>query len=177
MLTVPPTDTTLTLHLKNNLPEPVSLVIPGQIATMTGVLQRRPGRRRARSFTAEAAATRRGDLHWTNFRPGTYLYQSGSHAAVQVQMGLFGGVKKEAAAGQAYTGSLMTTSDPLPKRIDPRCTLRCRRHFWPRAAMTSTVDYARSTSRQRAGEYTMTGVVPSIAVGSRVLVSLSTPGF
>jgi hypothetical protein len=56
MLTVPPTDTTLTLHLQNNLPEPVSLVIPGQIATMApAFFTDGLGRRRVRSFTAEAA--------------------------------------------------------------------------------------------------------------------------
>ena len=36
--------------------------------------------------------------------PGTYLYQSGSHPAVQVQMGLYGGVTSDAAAGEVYSG-------------------------------------------------------------------------
>ncbi len=36
-LTVPPGDTVLTIHLKNNLPEATSIVIPGQVAAMTPV--------------------------------------------------------------------------------------------------------------------------------------------
>ena len=36
-IVVPPGDTSLTINLTNNLPEPVSIVIPGQIASMTPV--------------------------------------------------------------------------------------------------------------------------------------------
>jgi FtsP/CotA-like multicopper oxidase with cupredoxin domain len=181
MLTLPPTDTTLTLHLKNNLPEPVSLVIPGQIATMTPVFfTDAQGRRRVRSFAAEAAANGgEATYTWINFRPGTYLYQSGSHAAVQVQMGLFGGVKKEAAAGQAYTGITHDNEAILfLSEIDPALHAAVAGGtFGPGQAMTSTVDYAPKYFLVNGqAEYTMTGVVPAIAVGSRVLVRFINAG-
>ena len=41
-----------------------------------------------------------GIYSWTNMKPGTYLYQSGTHPQVQVQMGLYGGVKKDFATGR-----------------------------------------------------------------------------
>ena len=181
MLTVPPTDTTLTIHLKNNLPEPVSLVIPGQIATMTPVFfNDAQGRRRVQSFTAEAAANGgEATYTWTNFRPGTYLYQSGSHAAVQVQMGLYGGVKKEAAAGQAYAGIAYDREAILfLSEIDPALHAAVAGGtFGPGLAMTSTVDYAPKYFLVNGqAEYIMTGVVPAITVGDRVLVRLINAG-
>jgi FtsP/CotA-like multicopper oxidase with cupredoxin domain len=181
MLTVPVTDTTLTLRLKNNLPEPVSLVIPGQIATMAPVFfTDAQGRRRVRSFTAEAAANGgEATYTWTNFRPGTYLYQSGSHAAVQVQMGLFGGVKKDAAAGQVYTGIAYDNEAILfLSEIDPALHAAVAGGtFGPNLAMTSTVDYAPKYFLVNGqAEYTMTGVVPTIAVGNRVLVRFLNAG-
>ena len=181
MLTVPVTDTTLTLRLKNNLPEPVSLVIPGQIATMAPVFfTDAQGRRRVRSFTAEAAANGgEATYTWTNFRPGTYLYQSGSHAAVQVQMGLFGGVKKDTAASQAYAGIAYDNEAILfLSEIDPALHAAVAGGtFGPGLAMTSTVDYGPKYFLVNGqAEYTMTGVVPTIAVGSRVLVRFLNAG-
>jgi FtsP/CotA-like multicopper oxidase with cupredoxin domain len=181
MLTVPPADTTLILHLKNNLPEPVSLVIPGQIATMTPVFfTDGQGRRRVRAFTAEAAAKGgEATYTWTNFKPGTYLYQSGSHVAVQVQMGLFGGVKKDAAANQAYTGIAYDNEGILfLSEIDPALHAAVAGGtYGPNLAMTSTIDYAPKYFLVNGqAEYTMTGVVPTIAVGSRVLVRFLNAG-
>jgi FtsP/CotA-like multicopper oxidase with cupredoxin domain len=67
------------------------------------------GRLRARSIAAEAAAmsgTTPGSqtYTWNNVRPGTFLYSSGSHLTLQTHMGLYGAIKKDAAAGQAYPG-------------------------------------------------------------------------
>jgi len=102
VITVAPTETTLIIHLTNNLPEPVSIVIPGQPATLGDV---QPATGRIRSFTKEASANGgTQDYTWPNLQPGTYLYHSGSHPALQVQMGLYGAVKKDAAAGEAYAG-------------------------------------------------------------------------
>ena len=86
-LTVPPGDTQLLIHLENNLPEPVSLVIHGQTATMIPVMSGG----RVRSFTHETAPsnTTAVDYVWDNPRSGTYLYQSGTHPAVQVQMAVW----------------------------------------------------------------------------------------
>jgi FtsP/CotA-like multicopper oxidase with cupredoxin domain len=112
-LVVPPGQG-LTINLTNNLPESVSIVIPGQITTMApvwddGSTGPRPSlTARVRSFTQEAQAkvgTTPGTATytWTNLKLGTYLYHSGAHPSVQVQMGLYGAVKIDAATGQAYT--------------------------------------------------------------------------
>lgn len=116
-LTVPPGDPVLTIHLKNNLPEATSIVIPGQVAAMNpvwdnGMSGARPSATaRVRSFTHEAlVGGGTADYTWSNVKPGTYLYHSGTHPQVQVQMGLYGGVTQNAVAAtastpaQAYTG-------------------------------------------------------------------------
>lgn len=46
---------------------------------------------RIRSFTSEVANAADGTYCWST-RPGTFVYQSGTHPAVQVQMGLYGAV-------------------------------------------------------------------------------------
>ncbi len=108
-LTVPPGDTVLTIHLKNTLPEATSIVIPGQVATMTpvwdnGASGARPSATaRVRSFTHEAISGGTADYTWTSVKPGTYLYHSGTHPQVQVQMGLYGGMTRNAVAATATT--------------------------------------------------------------------------
>jgi len=103
MLEVPPGDTTLTINLTNNLTVPVSIVIPGQPSQLNPVYI--DGR--VVSFTDEAAAGG-GTLSftWNNMKPGTYIYHSGSNPALQVHMGLYGGVKVVPAVGSAYTDVL-----------------------------------------------------------------------
>lgn len=77
----------LTINLRNCLSDAVSIVIPGQPATFTPV---RSGNR-ITAFTTEAAANGGTQSYtWTGVKDGTYLYQSGSHPAKQVQMGLYG---------------------------------------------------------------------------------------
>ena len=98
ILTVPPGDPNLILHLDNNLEVPISIVIPGQITAMTPVkFTDGQGRQRVRSFTHETAPGNITpvDYTWGNMRAGTYLYHSGTHPAVQVQMGLYGCLKKD----------------------------------------------------------------------------------
>ena len=110
-LTVPPGDTTLTVHLQNKLSEPTSLVIQGQVAAMTpvwdnGMSGPRPSAAaRVRSFTHEApVGGGTADYSWSNVKPGSYLYHSGTHPQVQVQMGLYGGMTRNTAASEAYAG-------------------------------------------------------------------------
>jgi FtsP/CotA-like multicopper oxidase with cupredoxin domain len=110
-LVVPPGDTSLTVNLANNLPEPTSIVISGQAATMSPVWTdgttgpRTSLSQRVRSFTAEAAELGGTQSYtWNNLKSGTYLYHSGTHPQVQVQMGLYGAMTHDAAAGQAYAG-------------------------------------------------------------------------
>jgi hypothetical protein len=109
-LTVPAGDTVLTIHLMNNLPEATSIVIPGQVTAMTpvwdnGMSGARPSASaRVRSFTHEAlVGGGTADYTWSNVKPGTYLYHSGTHPQVQVQMGLYGGVTGNAVAATATT--------------------------------------------------------------------------
>ncbi|RMF42912.1 MAG: hypothetical protein D6751_11305 [Deltaproteobacteria bacterium] len=72
----------ITVNLTNNLPEPVSIVFPGQAVTATGgvpdtlTMAAPPGGTVSYSFTAA--------------NPGTFTYYSGSHADFQVEMGLLG---------------------------------------------------------------------------------------
>lgn len=107
---------TLRIHVRNDLAgqpyaEPVSLIVPGQPATMTPVWfdpatgevtssttgLRPPGdtTSRVRSFTTETPpdGSTVTTYTFTTLRPGTYLYESGTHPAVQVQMGLYGALK------------------------------------------------------------------------------------
>ena len=87
------TTDSLSIHLQNSLSLPVSIVIPGQggggnPVMMTDTL----GRSRVQSFTAEAApgSTTATVYTWNSLKPGTYLYQSGTHSSIQVPMGLYG---------------------------------------------------------------------------------------
>jgi len=124
-LVVPVGDTTLTINLTNNLAEPVSIVIPGltpQLATVTPVkFIDGTGRQRVISFVNEATPGNTAAYTWNNVRPGTYLYESGTHPAVQVQMGLYGSVRKDFAAGQAYGPASSYTKELLLffSEIDP----------------------------------------------------------
>ncbi len=122
-LTAPnPADPNVRIRLVNLLTMPVSIVIPGQEIPFSadnngptwddGTVGPRGGdlTRRVRSFGREAPANG-GKLSyiWTNargtpFKPGTFLYQSGTDPALQVHMGLYGAVTKDAAVGEAYPG-------------------------------------------------------------------------
>lgn len=142
VLTVTTGDPTLTIHVDNDLPVATSIVIPGQIAQMT---PERNGDGRVRSFTHEtppgngAAVT----YTWTDLRPGTYLYHSGTHPAVQVQMGLHGAVKKDAAAGEAYPGVPYDKEVLLLySEIDPVLHAAVATgNYGPGLAVTSTMDH------------------------------------
>jgi FtsP/CotA-like multicopper oxidase with cupredoxin domain len=93
---VPAAGTSLTINIKNCLSEPVSMFIPGQAKVTTPVWtddstgDRTAASQRVRSFDAEVAAGANGSYTWTGVRSGTFLYQSGSHPQVAVQMGLYG---------------------------------------------------------------------------------------
>ncbi|MDB4957195.1 MAG: tandem-95 repeat protein [Myxococcales bacterium] len=107
-LEIPPGDDTLIINLTNQLPVPVSIVIPGIPAPLTPVWDdgttgaRANLTQRAVSFTYVAQPGQTVTYQWNNVQAGTYLYQSGTHPAVQVPMGLYGAVKHDAIAGQTY---------------------------------------------------------------------------
>ncbi len=129
VLVVPEGDTSLTVNLTNTLPEPTSLVISGQ-ALPTDSLGAHlapvkfpdgQGRQRVRSFTAEAAPGGTRSYTWNNLKPGTYLYHSGTHPQVQVQMGLYGAMTHDALPGQAYAGVAYHNAVTLVfSEVDPR---------------------------------------------------------
>lgn len=113
-ITVPPGDTTLDINLRNCLDaNPTSVLIPGQSLPLDSTGSVRPpttmtdpqGRVRVTSFTSvTAAGGSTGVYSWNNLQPGTYVYQSGTHQALQVQMGLYGAVVSDTATGEAYPG-------------------------------------------------------------------------
>ena len=77
---------TVTINLTNNLSQATSIVFPGQsLVTATGGV--------AGLLTSEAA-TGGGTVtyEFTADAPGTYLYQSGTNQALQVEMGLLGAI-------------------------------------------------------------------------------------
>ena len=121
VLTVPAGDTTLTINLINNLPQNTSLIIPG---LQTALSPTNVGGR-VMSFTQETTAGGgTGVYTWTNVRPGTQMYQSGTNPAVQVQMGLYGAVTKNFSAGppqQAYNAATSYNSEAILfySEIDP----------------------------------------------------------
>jgi hypothetical protein len=121
-LTVEPDDTALRIFLTNALPEPTSIVIPGQENPWTAVDDNGPtwndgttgartdAAQRVRSFGREANANGgRQRYIWNSnrsnpiSRPGTFIYHSGTHPQKQVYMGLYGAVTKDAAVGEIYT--------------------------------------------------------------------------
>ena len=75
---------TVTVSLVNQLPEPVSIVFPGQSVTAAGGV--------AGSVTREAPpdGTTTVTYTFTASQPGTYTYYSGSYTDLQVEMGLVG---------------------------------------------------------------------------------------
>lgn len=105
---------TLTVHLKNALTTPTSLVVNGLVKPMAPVWAE-PGSSaalasrgnstsaRVRSFDQEAPVGGEAHYTWSQVKPGTYLYQSGTQPQVQVQMGLYGAVTKNAVEAEPAT--------------------------------------------------------------------------
>ncbi len=118
VLEVPVNDTTLTINLQNNLLVPVSIIIPGLQNTLAPV--RFGSDNRVRSFVNETLPQSSGSYTWNNVKPGTYLYQSGTHPQVQIPMGLYGAVKADEAVDVAYPGiSYDNEAILLYSEIDP----------------------------------------------------------
>ncbi len=121
-LTLAPNDKNLRVFLTNTLPEPTSIIIPGQEMPYSGPVSgptwddgstgpRTTPTQRVRSFGMEAAPNGgRRSYVWNGLRgnpidrPGTFIYHSGTHPQKQVYMGLAGLVTKDNAAGEAYPG-------------------------------------------------------------------------
>jgi FtsP/CotA-like multicopper oxidase with cupredoxin domain len=111
---------TVVVNLTNNLAEPTSIVFPGQDAQVTAT-GGAPG-----LLTTEAAATSGTVTYtFTAGSPGTYLYESGSDIAKQLEMGLYGAMIIRPAIGANYAYGTTTQFDPsreyllLLSEIDP----------------------------------------------------------
>jgi hypothetical protein len=108
---------TVTVRLHNALPDPVSIVFPGQQAvTGTGA---------AGLLAPEAPPGGDATYTFTASEPGTYLYESGSDPAKQVEMGLYGALIVRPAGHADHAYDAATTFDPkreyllLLSDIDP----------------------------------------------------------
>lgn len=179
VLSVPPGDTTLTIHLDNDLAEAVSIVIPGQAPALGQTPVRNPdGRVRAFTFETPPGNAAPVNYTWTNLRPGTFLYHSGSHPAVQRPMGLYGALTHDHGAGTAYP-NVHYDMDILLfySEIAPAVNQAVRHsEYGPGKLMSSTVDY-------EPGYYLLNGLnltngvlhAPA-APGARVLVRLVNAG-
>jgi FtsP/CotA-like multicopper oxidase with cupredoxin domain len=151
-LMVPPGDSTLTISLTNALTQektglpggvPVSLVIPGQPSSFSPVkFTDGQGRQRAQSFTKETAPGVTEVYQWNDIKPGTYLYFSGSHPAVQVPMGLYGAITKNHSASEAYPGvGFQKEALLLFSEIDPALNAAVTGGTYGTPAYPSTIAY------------------------------------
>ena len=180
-LSVPPGDTTLTINLTNNLPEATSIVIPGQVTSMNPVYATNTsGKQVVKSFTHEAAASGGSATYtWSSLKPGTYLYQSGTHPQVQVQMGLYGGLTHDAAAGQAYAGVAYDSQILLLfSEIDPLLheAVSTPGGYGPGAPMSSTLDYQPKYFLVNGMPFTVSDAPLPLPAGQRTLLRFINAG-
>ena len=93
-----PQGSTVTVNLTNQLAEPVSLVFPGQTNVQaTGGIEG--------LVTREAVPGGTVTYTFTAATPGTFMYQSGSNMALQIEMGLAGAIIVR-PAGFAIPGNM-----------------------------------------------------------------------
>jgi hypothetical protein len=110
---------TVQVQLHSALPEPTSIVFPGQDALVTAA-GGAPG-----LFTNEASGANDVTYTFTASQPGTYLYESGSNISKQVEMGLYGALIVRPSAGANLAYGATTQFDPghefllLLGEIDP----------------------------------------------------------
>lgn len=182
-LQVPPGDPSLIIHLRNDLDEGVSIVIPGQQTPMTPVMfMDGDGRQRVRSFTHETApyatSSTEGLYSWSNVKAGTYLYQSGTHPAVQVQMGLYGSMVKNDAAGMAYPGIAYDNEViMLYSEIDPALHTAVVDGSYGTATYPSTIDYQPRYFLINGEAYSSTtSVLANLALGETTLIRMLNAG-
>lgn len=125
-LTLPVGENNVIIRFSNGLPEPTSLVIPGQPLSNVNVVgagiytsptwddgtigPRTNANQRVRSFVAETPVGGRAAYRWTPglgnpiTGPGTFIFHSGTHPQKQVYMGLSGLMTQDSAVGEAYPG-------------------------------------------------------------------------
>jgi FtsP/CotA-like multicopper oxidase with cupredoxin domain len=120
---------TVTIVLRNDLPEDVSIVFPGQEGVLANGAPAGPQLQGGvlTSLTATAPAGGGSAVYrFVATSPGTFLYESGTDPAKQVRMGLFGALVVRPARGPAFmfdrTDSRFTPGEEflvLLSEIDP----------------------------------------------------------
>jgi hypothetical protein len=100
---------TVVVKLTNTLPEPSSIVFPGQDSAVTASVT---GGVTAGLLTTEAPTGVTVTYTFTAGNPGTYLYESGSDIAKQVEMGLYGALIVRPSAGANLAYGSTTQFDP-----------------------------------------------------------------
>jgi hypothetical protein len=180
-LSIAPADAGLTVHLKNTLGAPTSLVIAGQAITdptpvwTDGSSGPRGAdlTKRVRSFTHEAlAGGGTADYAWSNLKPGTYLYQSGTEPQVQVQMGLYGAMTKDADVGNiAYRqgGNSIAYANQvtlLYSEVDPALHQAVASGAYGTTGPTSTLDYHPKFFLINGTPYPDAGLMPVATVAA-----------
>jgi FtsP/CotA-like multicopper oxidase with cupredoxin domain len=148
----------VTITLTNNLPQNVSLLIPGMalVPDSVGVA---PGNTATYVFTAS--------------EPGTYLYQSGVNPQVQALMGLYGVmIVRPTTAGQAYNDPA-TAYDAeavlVLSEIDPNLNLAIGNGTYGSPGAPTLLDYAPDYWLINGEVYPDTNPVAAIS-GQRVLL-------
>jgi FtsP/CotA-like multicopper oxidase with cupredoxin domain len=173
-LTVPAGDNVLTVNLTNDLSEPVSIIIPGQIGDPPQVVRNPDGR--IRSFTHETSAGGSSSYSWSNIKPGTYLYHSGTHPAVQVQMGLYGAMTNDALDGAYPAIGYDAEALIIYSEIDPALHAAVAGGTYGTPAYPSTIDYQPKYFLVNGVAGDAAGPIATPAPGSNVLIRLLNAG-
>ena len=98
---------TVTIILRNNLPEDVSIIFPGQEDVLAdGALAQPQFAGSVLTSLTKAAAANGGSVtyRFVAAQPGTYLYESGTDVPKQVFMGLFGALVVRPSMEITYPG-------------------------------------------------------------------------
>jgi FtsP/CotA-like multicopper oxidase with cupredoxin domain len=101
---------TVTVVLNNSLPEPVSVMFPGQTGVLADGVAAQPqfnAAGQATSLTNAAAPGGSTSYSFVASQPGSFIYESGTQPEKQVRMGLFGAlvVRPTAGADHLYSRS------------------------------------------------------------------------
>jgi Bacterial Ig domain len=187
VITLPAGDGVLNVTLINKLPVHTSLILPGQSAAMNPVFTLADGTVcivgapvapaadrdcRVRSFTKEAApGTNSVVYNYTNAKPGTYLYQSGTSPQIQIQMGLYGAFKhdapltatKNAYPSIAYDQDLVLVYSEIDKAmhdaVDAGTFSGSTLNYDPQYFLVNGASYKASVAPTSLGVGTLNGVV------------------
>ncbi|NLE44309.1 MAG: multicopper oxidase domain-containing protein [Chloroflexi bacterium] len=112
---------TVTVVLHNTLSEPVSIVFPGQENVLANGRPAQPQFDDGGDLVSLTDAAPAGGTVTYSFvadRPGTYLYQSGTDPALQVNMGLFGAMIVRPSMGAEYAyDSASTKFNPYTEYV------------------------------------------------------------